>query len=166
MCSPTDRSMSQAFCLKVPKALAITSRPYLPSPPSRSAPSERRVARYRQNNNEDDDDTTTSSNRRDLLLMVRTVLHCVNHDQNYKLRLQTKALVAECIKRHRMGDPHFTPLQESLRLRLKGLVGPLYWQQAENFLRSYSNNTTKKHSSSFSKSSSSSPRSTKSTAAV
>jgi len=48
-----------------------------------------------------------------------------------------KALVAECVKRNRMGDPHFSPLHQSLELRLRGLVGPVYWKQAKDTIHSF-----------------------------
>merc|ERR1712137_1380266 len=58
--------------------------------------------------------------------------------KNYKLKLQAKALVSECIKRNKMGDPHFMPLQETIEMRLNGLVGSTYWNQAKKYMVIYS----------------------------
>jgi hypothetical protein len=75
--------------------------------------------------------------RRDFLLFVRVLIKCIEQSRNYKLTLQTKALVAECVKRNRMGDPHFSPLQDSMEIRLRGLVGPNYWHQAKDYIHCF-----------------------------
>ncbi|CAB9504716.1 expressed unknown protein [Seminavis robusta] len=75
--------------------------------------------------------------RREFLLFVRVLIKCIEQSNNYKLTMQTKALVAECVKRNRMGDPHFTPLQDSMALRLRGLVGPQYWTKAKECMHSF-----------------------------
>lgn len=116
----------------MPRPLAITdpTTGRMQSPAIERAASERLAAR-RYDNEE------TGTSRRDLLLFVHALVKCLDRTNNYKLRLQTKALVVECVKRNRMGDPNFSPLQESLALRLRGLVGPVYWRQAQDFVRSY-----------------------------
>lgn len=57
--------------------------------------------------------------------------------RNYKLSVQAKALVAECCRRNRMGDQHFTPLQASLSERLYFLVGQSHWDRARAYLYIY-----------------------------
>jgi hypothetical protein len=78
---------------------------------------------------------TLHRRRRDFLLFVKILLKCVAHD--YKLTLQTRALVKECVKRNRMKDEHFTPLQESVEMRLQGLVGFQHWNKAKSYLLCY-----------------------------
>lgn len=78
-----------------------------------------------------------SRRRRNFLLFVRVLIKCIEKSNNYKLTLQTKAIVSECVKRNRMGDPHFSPLQESIELRLRGMVGPTYWNQANDYVHCY-----------------------------
>ena len=55
----------------------------------------------------------------------------------YKLSIQAKALVAECCRRNQMGDANFTPLQDSLSERLRGLVGVQHWDRALHYLQTY-----------------------------
>ena len=57
--------------------------------------------------------------------------------KNFKLTLQAKALVAECCRRNQMGDKNFSPLQESLSERLRGLVGEHHWKRAIYYLQIY-----------------------------
>lgn len=73
--------------------------------------------------------------RRDFLMFIKVLLKCIEQSKDhYKLSIQAKALVAECIKRNRMGDPHFSPLQENVELRLRGLVGPVMFNKAMDMM--------------------------------
>ena len=122
MCCPT-RNDAQPL-LKIPagtppNAIPPVSLPIAQNPPT----SDVGVRRSRQ--------------RRDFLLFVRVLIKCIEQSHNYKLTLQTKALVAECVKRNRMGDPHFSPLQDSMEIRLRGLVGQDYWHQAKDYIHCF-----------------------------
>lgn len=68
---------------------------------------------------------------------VAILLMYLNGGRNYKLSIQAKALVAECCQRNRMGDPHFSPLQESLSERLFALVQKAHWDRARTYLFVY-----------------------------
>ena len=131
MCCPTDQSTHPISLQQVPRTLTVAAPLPLPAPPVDAVASEKLVPRRLPNNRQQ------TKKRHDLLLFVHALIKCLDGTQSYKLRLQTKALVAECVKRNRMGDPNFSPLRESLEVRLRGLVGPIYWRQAQEYMRSY-----------------------------
>ena len=126
MCSPSDKTMTPP--LKIPIGTPIGPI-VLPSarPPTSALPAERSaVVALRE-----------KQRRRDLLLFVRILIKCIEMSQNTKLCMQTKAMVSECVKRNRMGDPHFSPLQENLEMRLRALVGPDYWNLAKDYVHCF-----------------------------
>lgn len=75
--------------------------------------------------------------RRDFLLFIRVLLKCIEKSDDYKLALQTRAMVKECVKRNRMKDEHFMPLQQSVECRLQGLVGLKVWSKARAYMNCY-----------------------------
>jgi len=72
-----------------------------------------------------------------LLQLEGTVAMSGGPKKNYKLYLQTKALVAECCRRHQLGDTHFSPLSDSMSERLRGLVGTSHWNRSLVHLQGY-----------------------------
>jgi hypothetical protein len=122
MCCPTRNA--------APPLLTVPSG----SPPAALPPAS---APAPQTPNSSDLGARNPRQRRDFLLFVRVLIKCIEQSRNYKLTLQTKALVAECVKRNRMGDPHFSPLQDSMEIRLRGLVGPNYWHQAKDYIHCF-----------------------------
>lgn len=59
------------------------------------------------------------------------------NSKDYKLSIQAKALVAECIRRSEMQDPHFLPFEQSMSQRLRALVGDYHWNKAMANLQYY-----------------------------
>ena len=147
MCHPSDQTTFSPLQVQVvvQTPVAVVAGPPVPSPPVPLPPSPRpastaggaKMHSVAQRRNR-------PLSRRDLLLLVHVLIKCLEESQSYKLKLQAKALVSECIKRNRMGDPHFSPLQESLETRLRGLVGPVYWKRAQDCLRSYQRSNSHK----------------------
>ena len=123
MCTPT----------RLPKNLLKQMGP----PLALVAPAQSAAVIARPNTSPSSVESRRTIHRRHFLLFVRVLIKCIEQSQNYKLKLQAKAMVSECVKRNRMGDPHFSPLQESLELRLRGLVGPDYWNQAKDYMHCY-----------------------------
>ena len=82
--------------------------------------------------------------RKDLLVFVSILLKIIEQSHNFKLTLQVKAMISECVRRNRMGDEHFTPLQKSIAERVRGLVGPNYWKQAEVCARCFNREQQRK----------------------
>lgn len=58
-------------------------------------------------------------------------------ERDYKLSIQAKALIAECIRRAEMKDPHFCPLEKNMAERLRALVGDYHWNRAQAHLQFY-----------------------------
>lgn len=58
-------------------------------------------------------------------VFIKTLFRLINP----ALRFRAKTIVLECTRRHRMRLDQ-TPLQDAVELRLRPLVGELYWSQA------------------------------------
>lgn len=75
--------------------------------------------------------------QKDFLLFIKILLKCLTTTQNQLLKERTKAIVSECTKRNRLGDPAYMPLQTAVEVRLRPLVGEQLWTRAENYVQSY-----------------------------
>jgi hypothetical protein len=71
------------------------------------------------------------SEREKFLIFVKILLHCLKVDQvDPGIHPNAKAVVSECTRRNRMGDPNFSPLQPAVERRLRRTVGEVRWARA------------------------------------
>ena len=81
----------------------------------------------------------SKKSQKDFLLFIKILLKCLSATQNHVLKDRTKAIVSECTKRNRLGDPAYMPLQKAVEIRLRPLVGENLWTRAQNYVQSYHN---------------------------
>jgi hypothetical protein len=71
------------------------------------------------------------------LIFIKILFKCIERSSNGRLRLRAKAIVTECTRRNRMGDSNFSPLQGAVEIRLKEIVGDMFWNQAKVYTGYY-----------------------------
>jgi hypothetical protein len=49
----------------------------------------------------------------------------------------SKAIVADCTHRNRLGDPQYAVLMDSIERRLRGYVGEVHWRRAHLYMQHY-----------------------------
>ena len=69
--------------------------------------------------------------RQQFLVFVKILLKYVDRQNNPHLKRNAKAVVAECTRRNRHGDPHYTPLQDAVERRLRLTLGEVHWARAK-----------------------------------
>lgn len=88
-------------------------------------------------NNNSNDSAAALSKQKSFLLFIKVLLKCLDTTGNHVLKDRTKAIVGECTRRNRMGDPAFMPLQDAVEARLRVVVGEDYWTRAQRYVQSY-----------------------------
>jgi hypothetical protein len=58
-------------------------------------------------------------------------------DDSAELRGVAKAIVLDCTRRNRLGDPAYHPLMEAVDQRLRQHVGETHWRKAHLYLHHY-----------------------------
>lgn len=71
------------------------------------------------------------SDRQSFLLFVKVLLKYVEKVREISLRRRVKAIVAECVRRNRLGDNQFIPLPDAIELFLRKCVGEFHWSRAK-----------------------------------
>jgi hypothetical protein len=74
-----------------------------------------------------------TENQKFLIFMKVMFNFLQQHEEHASLR-RAKNIVNECTKRNRMGDENYMPLQESVTVRLRSVVGELYWNLTRDYL--------------------------------
>jgi hypothetical protein len=70
-------------------------------------------------------------------LFIKILLKTLKRSGEDMLVQQVRAVVSTCTRRNRMGDLHFSPLEEVLELYLQQMVGEAHWQKARHLQRAY-----------------------------
>jgi hypothetical protein len=70
-------------------------------------------------------------------LFIKILLKTLKRSGEDILVQQVRAVISTCTTRNRMGDPHFSPLEEVLELYLQQMVGEAHWQKARHLQRAY-----------------------------
>lgn len=76
------------------------------------------------------------------LMFLKILLKSIEQSGDRVLSQQVRSVILTCTKRNRMGDPHFSPMENVLEEYIRQIVGELNWQKAKNYQRVY---LTKKH---------------------
>lgn len=69
--------------------------------------------------------------RQTFLLLIKCLLMYLQKVNEHALRHSVKAIVAECVKRNRNGEPQFSPLHDAIELLLRKCVGEVHWTRAK-----------------------------------
>ena len=79
--------------------------------------------------------------KRQFLLFVKILFKILdqNHDVSAEKRQAARAIVADCTRRNRLGDPACTPLMAAVDARLRQHLGEQHWRRAHVYLRHYMN---------------------------
>ena len=77
------------------------------------------------------------TNRAQFALFVKILLKQLARSQDDYLHQQACEVIATCTRRNRMGDIHFSPLEDVLEGHLHQLVGDQIWKKAELFQQIY-----------------------------
>ena len=54
-----------------------------------------------------------------------------------EIRDEAKAIVSDCTRRNRLGDPLYASLMDSIDSRLRGHVGEMHWRRAHMYMQHY-----------------------------
>ena len=54
-----------------------------------------------------------------------------------ELRDVAKAIVSDCTRRNRLGDPSYVPLMDAIDRRLRGHVGEVHWRRAHMYMQHF-----------------------------
>jgi hypothetical protein len=66
-------------------------------------------------------------------LFLKVLIRYLEKTDQTSILRQVRLVVLACIRGHRMGDPTFMPLEESIEIRLKKLVNSSTWEQAKRY---------------------------------
>jgi hypothetical protein len=72
-----------------------------------------------------------------LTLFIKILLKHLSESGETVLYQKVRILIFTCTRRHRLRDPHFSPLEDVLRRNLRRLVGEYHWQRARMLQRAY-----------------------------
>jgi hypothetical protein len=78
--------------------------------------------------------TREESTRKKRLWIIICVFMKYLMKKDEPLYFQAKALVSDCVQRHRNGDKQYRSLSKSIQTRLKNEIGVSYWKRAENYV--------------------------------
>lgn len=81
--------------------------------------------------------SATTSKTKQFLLFIKILLKCLDATSNNILKERAKAIVGECTKRNRLGDPNYQPLQQAVEQRLRPVVGEQWWTRAQTYAQTY-----------------------------
>jgi hypothetical protein len=73
------------------------------------------------------------------LIFIKVLFKCMERYDDMQLRQRAKAIVLECTKRNRYGDPTFSSLQDVVERCLKNIVGDTCWNKARVFTGAFCN---------------------------
>jgi hypothetical protein len=71
------------------------------------------------------------------LAFVKILLKHLEKSDEVLLHRRCKAILADCLKNNRQGNPEFIPLHEAAEARLLPAVGPRHWNRAVQYLNLY-----------------------------
>ena len=54
-----------------------------------------------------------------------------------EIKERAKAVVSDCTRRNRLGDPDYMPLMDAVDRRLRGQVGEVHWRRAHMYMQHY-----------------------------
>mmetsp|Transcript_23207 Transcript_23207/g.55026 ORF Transcript_23207/g.55026 Transcript_23207/m.55026 type:complete len:215 (-) Transcript_23207:313-957(-) len=79
--------------------------------------------------------------KRQFLLFIKILFKILdqNHDVTVEKREAARAIVADCTRRNRLGDPAFIPLMAAVDARLRRHLGEQHWRKAHMYMRHYMN---------------------------
>jgi len=79
--------------------------------------------------------------KRQFLLFIKILFKILdqNHDVTVEKREAARAIVADCTRRNRLGDPAFIPLMAAVDARLRRHLGEQHWRKAHMYMRHYLN---------------------------
>jgi hypothetical protein len=82
--------------------------------------------------------------RKCFLLFVKVLMRLLTKDKDVDpfLCQRAKVLIYTCNKRHQMGDPSFSQMQDMLEVMLRDLVGHKIWQKAQSCTLLYMMNSS------------------------
>ena len=75
--------------------------------------------------------------RTKFLLFVKILMQHLRDTRNFYLLAKSKLLIKAIVRHHRIGDPHFADLLESIERRLRALVGEQHWRRAHLLMTYY-----------------------------
>ena len=70
-------------------------------------------------------------------MFLKILLKSIEQSGDRVLSQQVRSTILTCTRRNRMGDPHFSPLDEVLEEHLRQMVGELNWAKAKDYQRVY-----------------------------
>ena len=79
--------------------------------------------------------------KRQFLVFIKILFKILdqNHDVTVEKREAARAIVADCTRRNRLGDPAFIPLMAAVDARLRRHLGEQHWRKAHIYMRHYMN---------------------------
>jgi hypothetical protein len=86
--------------------------------------------------NDDDSRLLRRRHERTIFFMfLKILLKSIEQSGDRVLSQQVRSAILTCTRRNRMGDPHYSPLDEVLEEYLRQMVGELNWAKAKGYPR-------------------------------
>ena len=107
------------------------------------APLSSNVPLQQQDENESRETSTNESNgpvltRQEMFLVfVKVIFLYIKSKKDRTLQRQVAAVISECTRRNRRGDPDYSPLQDAVEKHLRESLGLLHFTQAKLCFDSY-----------------------------
>jgi hypothetical protein len=70
-------------------------------------------------------------------MFLKILLKSIEQSGDRVLSQQVRSAILTCTRRNRVGDPHFSPLDQVLKEYLRQMVGELNWAKAKDYQRVY-----------------------------
>ena len=75
--------------------------------------------------------------RVEFAIFLKVLIKLLNDDEQYLMVRNVKIVVLQSTRGNRAGDPTFCPLIGSIVIRLRRLVGDVYWNRAMDYTKWY-----------------------------
>lgn len=66
-------------------------------------------------------------------VLIKVLMKYLDHSQRIHLKQPAREIILHCVRRNRMGDKEFMPLQEAISRRLRSYLGSEIWDKVDHF---------------------------------